>query len=432
MDAAGFVKDLESSYRDMWRAWCGRQADGKIAIVNPAADMSSDRPDHRHDFSGALALGADDATAHYNLGNALRDAGKLDEAAASYRQAIALRPDLPDAYTNLGLTLEARDRLEEAVDSYDKAILSQPTNAIAHNNRGNALKKLGQFEAAFASFQRALELDERPEFKANLVHCISNHEFAHVDDGIRRLVARAISEPWAWKSELVKIGASVVKANPNIGECIERALRAWPRQLARGEFYRPSDLQAFANEPVLRALLESAPICDVELERCLVGARHALLDVATASGGDGPMGEILSFYCALARQCFINEYIFFCGDDEWSRAGSLREKLTVTLQSGSVVPSHWIASVAAYFPLLSIPGVEKLLHASHPESVRMLLAQQVAEPLDERRRRAAIPRLTAVGSGVSSAVRQQVRGKSVPAMGEAALSRAGSFPSMPT
>lgn len=40
MDVPGFVKDLESNYRDMWRAWCGRQTGSQIAVVNPAAGMS--------------------------------------------------------------------------------------------------------------------------------------------------------------------------------------------------------------------------------------------------------------------------------------------------------------------------------------------------------------------------------------------------------
>jgi Flp pilus assembly protein TadD len=33
------------------------------------------------------------AEAHSNLGNALKDQGKLDEAVAAYRQAISIKPD---------------------------------------------------------------------------------------------------------------------------------------------------------------------------------------------------------------------------------------------------------------------------------------------------------------------------------------------------
>ncbi len=407
MDATGFVKDLESSYRDMWRAWCARQAGQPIATVNPTTDASVDGPDHRHDFRKALALEPDQATAHYSLGNALRGQGKLDEAAASYRKAIALRPDFSGAHSNLGLVLEAQGRLKESVDSYDKAISSAPSNAIAHNNRGNALDKLGQFEAAVASFQRAIELDERPEFKANFVHCIRNRTFVRVDEGLRRLIARAISEPWAWKSALGKASTSVIKADSNIRECIARASRAWPVRLAAGELYGPSGLTAVANDPVLQALLENTPICDVDLERCLVMARRAMLDAVLSLDDKVPAQEVLSFYCALARQCFINEYVFDYDDEEWSRATSLRDKLMVALRSGSEVPPHWVAAFAAYFPLLSIAGVDALLDQSNPESVRALLAQQISEPLEERRDRDEMPRLTSVDLGVSIAVRQQ-------------------------
>ena len=43
-----------------------------------------------------------------NLGNALRDQGKLEEAIASYRQALRLKPDYAEAYNNLGIALRIR------------------------------------------------------------------------------------------------------------------------------------------------------------------------------------------------------------------------------------------------------------------------------------------------------------------------------------
>src|SRR5690349_11919214 len=38
---------------------------------------------------------------HYSLGNALRMAGKLDDAVESYRRALSLRPDYSDVLINL-------------------------------------------------------------------------------------------------------------------------------------------------------------------------------------------------------------------------------------------------------------------------------------------------------------------------------------------
>ncbi|MCO6716965.1 tetratricopeptide repeat protein, partial [Streptomyces sp. CHB19.2] len=47
------------------------------------------------DFSGAAAAFARDPSAdgHYNRGNALAMAGRLDEALRAYRAALVLRPD---------------------------------------------------------------------------------------------------------------------------------------------------------------------------------------------------------------------------------------------------------------------------------------------------------------------------------------------------
>ena len=39
---------------------------------------------------------------HYNLANALRDLGRLNDAVASYRQALRLKPEHLKAYNNLG------------------------------------------------------------------------------------------------------------------------------------------------------------------------------------------------------------------------------------------------------------------------------------------------------------------------------------------
>jgi Flp pilus assembly protein TadD len=51
-------------------------------------------------------LKPDFAEAHSNLGNTLKELGRLDEALASYRQAIALKPDYAEAHYNLGNTLK--------------------------------------------------------------------------------------------------------------------------------------------------------------------------------------------------------------------------------------------------------------------------------------------------------------------------------------
>jgi Flp pilus assembly protein TadD len=50
----------------------------------------------------AIGINPDYAEVHSNLGNALREEGKLDEAIAAYRQAIGLNPAYAEAHCNLG------------------------------------------------------------------------------------------------------------------------------------------------------------------------------------------------------------------------------------------------------------------------------------------------------------------------------------------
>src|SRR5207244_3494410 len=60
--------------------------------------------------------------AHYNLGIALNDRGKTDEAIAQYQQAIELRPRYAEAHYNLARLLAQKGQLDDAVTHYEKAL----------------------------------------------------------------------------------------------------------------------------------------------------------------------------------------------------------------------------------------------------------------------------------------------------------------------
>ena len=113
-------------------------------------------------YTKAIALKPNHAEAHSNLGNTLKEMGRLDEAEASYRQAIALKPDYAEAHYNLGNTLQELSRLDETEASYKQAILLKPDYAEAHSNLGNTLKELGRFEEAEASYRQAIVL--KPDY----------------------------------------------------------------------------------------------------------------------------------------------------------------------------------------------------------------------------------------------------------------------------
>ena len=76
---------------------------------------------------------------HYNLANALRDLGRLNDAVAGYRQALRLRPDYLKAFNNLGNVLREQGKLAEAVETYRAALAIRPDYAQGHHNLGVTL-----------------------------------------------------------------------------------------------------------------------------------------------------------------------------------------------------------------------------------------------------------------------------------------------------
>jgi tetratricopeptide (TPR) repeat protein/SAM-dependent methyltransferase len=359
-------------------------------------------------YDQALSFKPDYADAHYNRGLVLQLGGDLEAAMACYRKAIQFQPNSPEAYHDLGNALAARGKLDDAIASYGKALALRPDFAEALNNLGKALNDRGLFSVAMDSCRRALALKETGEFKTNFVRCLRNLDFVQVDGDLRQLVVRALSEPWARPGDLVDVSIRLILLDRGIRECVERATQAWPARLSGDELFGPTGLDTLANDPLLQALLENAHVCELGLERLLTMVRHALLDAALAAvGGAHEDGPTLAFYCAVARQCFVNEFVFSHTDEELHRAQSLQERLVAAVQSGEVVPALWVVTVAAYFPLWSLPGADTLLQRSWPEPVRALLVQQIAEPAEERGYRDAMRRLTTVADGVSHQVRQQ-------------------------
>ncbi|MEM5384677.1 tetratricopeptide repeat protein [Paraburkholderia phymatum] len=115
-------------------------------------------------YQEAVSLKADYAEAHNNLGNALREAKRAHEAMQSCARAIELKPDYAHAYNNLGNALQDLGELEAASKSYGKAIALAPDFARAHSNLGNVRLAQQQTDAAIDSYRRAVQL--QPDLRA--------------------------------------------------------------------------------------------------------------------------------------------------------------------------------------------------------------------------------------------------------------------------
>jgi tetratricopeptide (TPR) repeat protein len=112
-----------------------------------------------HFIRSALEVNPNVAEAHSNLGNALKEQQRFEEAVDSYDAALALRAEDPDTYYNRGIALQALRRQEDALASYDRALALNASDIQAWNNRAVVLKDLKRHFEALQSVNRALALD---------------------------------------------------------------------------------------------------------------------------------------------------------------------------------------------------------------------------------------------------------------------------------
>jgi SAM-dependent methyltransferase/tetratricopeptide (TPR) repeat protein len=329
-------------------------------------------------------------------GNIRAKGQRIPDGGGSARELVAI-----------GVAHHRAGQLSDAGRYYRRALEVDPTCLDALNSFGQLLMETRNLEGALTVLTRALSIRETERTKAMFVSCLRG--MRHVPDvpGLRGVVVRAMSEPWARPAEVAYAAASLIRSGI-AGQCIERAAAAWPRRLTERDLFVPPGIAAIAKDQLLRVTLESAPVCDGDLERFLTTFRSALLHAASANGGTGPPDEaVLAVHCALARQCFINEYVFAPAEGELDQARGLRDSVERALASDAPVPVLSLVAIAAYCPLHSLHGAGALLQRLWPEPVQALLTQQVREPFEESKLRTAIPRLTAIKDGVSLQVQQQ-------------------------
>jgi tetratricopeptide (TPR) repeat protein len=110
-------------------------------------------------FRHALEVTTDNYMAHTNLGAALKDQGKSDEALNHYVKAVSIAPDFAEARFNLGNAMSEQGRFDEAIGHYAEALKSSPDWARLHNNLGIALAERGRLDDAIEHYSRAITLE---------------------------------------------------------------------------------------------------------------------------------------------------------------------------------------------------------------------------------------------------------------------------------
>jgi tetratricopeptide (TPR) repeat protein len=359
-------------------------------------------------FKEAIAIKPDYAEAHSNLGIILRELGRLEDAETSFKKAIAIKPNLVEAYSNLGIILRELCRLEDAETSFKKAIAIKPDYAQAYSNLGNTLRELGRLEDAFNAVIKSIRINPTVEAKNLFIAISKKLNIKAWDLSISQLVITALLEPWGRPEDVMPLAMRLLSKDKEFAKILDQSNQDINEaQLDESPLSSISEKE-FDASGLVQAMLTSAPIADRQLETVFTTLRTRLLNVASSLLlKDGESDEVASLYCSIAKQCFINEYVYFQTTDEIDRSQILRDLLKKALEEDQSIPSAWVIAVACYFPLYSIPGAEKLLRKNYSTDIYSVLVQQIQEPLEELDLRKSILSLTSIENHVSLKVQSQ-------------------------
>ena len=360
-------------------------------------------------------------------------AGQLTEAEDYYRQVLAIDQNQFDSLHLLGVVAQQSGRSDLAVRLIGRAIALNERNpahnskiaaefnalgrgknsvgrhelAVAYSNLSIALMALGNSNEALKAIQRSLQFEQTDNTKLLFVQCVRG--LSSIPEGIdlRDNLARALSEPWGRPINLARFAANLIKRDATTGACIHRLISAEGGRREYG-IIDDAELTQICRDRLLLCLLESTIVFDIDLERYLAAVRNTMLQAASANIDSQQIAkDILRLFCALAQQCFNNEYTFACTNQEKELAERLRQLLTNALESEETIPELWLVAVASYFPLASLPAANLLLQRRWSHSVAQLVASLVRDLKQEQQLQSSIPRLTDITEGVSLAVKQQ-------------------------
>ncbi len=372
------------------------------------------------ELEAVIALDPRNVASHNYLGMVRQQLGRLDAAAAAYETALALAPDDPFVATNYGNCLAARGEFEKAIEHLRRSLARAPSNPVAHNNLGSALSAAGDLRGAIAAYRKAAEVEPRyapawfnlglalretgdeagslealrqavqigadfaPAWQA-FADAFAKTRFLAWDPQVAEDLTRVLLHPAIDPGPLAEAAASLLLLDPTFASLV----RDPPANDAR--------LQAAAH-PMLLALIENALVPDPLFEAFLCTLRRRMLE-AWRGGTLAASAWSVDLACALAQQCFLNEYVWPESADEATAIARLAD--AVFGAPGELE----LALLGAYRPLAAYPGLASPAGAGAP--FKRLWRRQLEEPAEERRLRESIEALTPIEDETSRAVQQQ-------------------------
>jgi Flp pilus assembly protein TadD len=125
-------------------AMSARTAEELFEIAIHCESQTETLPQAIENYRHVIELAPEWVEAHINLGVALYQMGRTDEARAAFRTAVEIDPANGISRYNLGCVLEEQGEIDEAISHLQSAARMMPAHADVHFNLALAYDKRGE------------------------------------------------------------------------------------------------------------------------------------------------------------------------------------------------------------------------------------------------------------------------------------------------
>jgi len=181
-----------------------------------------------------------------NLGVALAENNRFDEALANFQQAVKINPKDPEANFNIAETLAKQGKSNEAALWYDKVLKLKPGDAHTYISLAAAKIQQGKFDDAIAICREGLSYNpEKSQLYSNLG--LAFLQMGKIDEAITELetAVKLGADAMTYNNFALAVSA---KGNYDTAlECYRKAIRLDPKNAE--SYYNLANLYMTMNNP---------------------------------------------------------------------------------------------------------------------------------------------------------------------------------------
>lgn len=355
------------------------------------------------------------ADPYINLGSALQQQNKLNDAESAYRDALKINSALEKANLNLIVVQYRLGKFDEAIKSTLRAAEKGIDAAEALNQVGAGLEREGnQAEALYCSLGALNSSPNNLEYRRHFIDLLNAVRPRHVSKVMLGEIERCFVTGGLSTSRLVSPCLTLLQENHELTSLLECADKRDKKAILDG--MKTGKYQEIFQDTIFLKLLEQTIIPLWEYEELFAILRSIFLDLATGYNQlevDECLSKNIDFVCALACNHFNTEYVSLVSAGELVRAEDLAVSLIDAVKDGGILDSVTISRLAIscmYKPLSTLNLPENIIDEltnTRNDVIKNLFKLQWLDCMEEQLDRSNILQLTPILGTVSGLVRDQ-------------------------